>query len=123
MRNRKDRETRPSCVGVEKLLNVERLAFHPACETRRRDQVIDLHSELEPIVSREERIEIHHTDLRDWRRLNFLNQGRNIEIAPVGPLLLKNIREENVFTTAHRIGVNADEAEQAGDSRIYAFGQ
>src|SRR5215217_9647362 len=107
MRNRKDREARLARLGVKKLLNVERLAFHPACETRRREKVVERHRELETIVSREERIKIHHSDLREWRRLDFLNEGRDVEIAPVGPLLLENIREENVFATAHRIGINA----------------
>src|SRR6185436_18450277 len=113
MRDRKDRETRLACFGVEKLLNVERLAFHPACKTRRRYQVVDRHRELETVVSREERIEIHHADLREWWRLNFLNQRGDIEIASVGPLLLENVRQQNVLTTAHRIGVYSKQTEQA----------
>ena len=76
MRNRADRDARLAVGGVEQPVDVEGFALHPHVEPGRRQQVVERHRQREPILGREERVEIHDADARHRRRLNLLNDVR-----------------------------------------------
>jgi hypothetical protein len=100
----------PAVFGVEQAIDVERFAFEPGAESRRGEQLVDLHGERESVLRREERFEIDDTDLCDRRGLDLGDERREIEIAAGAPALAEERRDERVFAAAHRLGVNARRA-------------
>ena len=90
MGNREDRQARLAFRGVQYLLNIERLSFHPTTESRRGEQIIERHRQLLSILKRIERLDILDSDFRHWRRLNLLNQTGNVQILTVHPGAVEN---------------------------------
>ena len=123
MGNRKDGYSRLAFRRVQNLLNVERFAFHPTAEAGRGEQIIERHRQLETIFRRGKRFDIHHANLRHWRRLNLLDQSRDIEIFTGRPLLTENVGNQNVLAAFERIGIDSKQTEQTGGRGVDALCQ
>ena len=98
--------------GIHHRLNIKRLALKPSLEARCGKQIIQLHRKGKPIFRREKRVDIHHADLRHRRRLNGVDQGREIKILSLPPGLVEDRGQEDVFTTLDGISLNAKQAKQ-----------
>src|SRR5262249_34734951 len=72
---------------------------------------------------REERIHVHHADLRDGRRLDGVNQGRQIKISLLFPGVVENRRQEDVFAALQRISLDAEQTKQTRHGRVNALAQ
>ena len=70
-----------------------------------------------------ERLQVEHADLRDRRRLDLLDQAAKIEVLPLPPGAVENRRKQDVLAALDRIGVDADQPEQAGHRRADALAQ
>ena len=117
MRDGHHRDTRLSGRGVEQALDVERLALHPRAEPRRGQQVVERHRELEPLGRREERLEIHDADLLHGRCLDQLNQRGDVEVTSLPPRGIHDCGEQDVFAALDRVGVDAQQSQQARRGR------
>ncbi len=109
------------CRRVEQALDVERLALHPRAEPRRGQQVVERHRELEPLGRREERLEIHDADLLHGRCLNQLNQRGDVEVTSLPPRGVHDRREQDVLAALDRVGVDAQQSQQARRGRRDPF--
>src|SRR5262249_14943438 len=120
--NGKDCQARLTRRRVQDLLNIQRFAFQPTGETGRREQVVKGHGEFKAFLGRKERFEVQDANLRQWRRLNLLHQSSDIQIFAGGPLLIENVRDQDVFAALDWIGFNANETEQTSDGSVDPFG-
>ena len=88
-----------------------------ASKPARRQQAVQPHRELEPILLREERVEVERAYPRHRRALDFADNPFNRQIAPRAPRVPQQRRDERVLAALERIGVEADERQQAGRGR------
>lgn len=100
--------------GIENLLQVEGLPLHPPLKARSCQQVVDSHGELETILRGKEGIELHNAHLLHRWALNRPDQAAQIEATSLGPEIAENGRKQDVLAALDRVGVDAQEAEQAG---------
>ena len=113
MREVDDRATRLAVRGEEELLRVERLALAPGGEARRGDERVQQERELRSLGRREELVELEDAELAERGRLDLADQGSQVEIAPGAPGVLDEVREQDVLPARERVGLDADEREEA----------
>ena len=89
VRDRDDADAGPAVGAVEQAVDVQRLALQPRAEPWRRQQLVELHGQLEAILGGVERLEVEDTHLGQGRRLHLRNQRRQIEIDADPPRLGK----------------------------------
>ena len=121
MGDRENRQPRAAVARVEQGADVERLALHPGGEAGRRQQVVEQHRQREALAGGVEGVQVHHPDAFERRRLDLLDQARQIEVATRAPLVLEQVGEQNVLAAADRIGVDLQQREQARDARQHAL--
>jgi hypothetical protein len=109
----KHRQARLAPLAEEQPLHVERLAFGPGLERGRREEIVDLGREGEAFRRREEGVDFEHADARDRRRLDLADQLAEIQASPGAPGGVEKMREQDVFAALDRVGIDAEEAEQA----------
>jgi hypothetical protein len=123
MGNREDRDPRLAVRGVEHLLNVERIAGHPRVEAGRGQEVVDGHREAEAFFRRVERLEVEHADAGHRRRLDLLDQGGQIHILAGAPRGVEECREQDMVAALHRVGLDAEQAEEARHGSGHALAE
>ena len=121
MRDRQDRDARLALGRPQQALDVEGLAFEPRGEAGRCEQVVQRHRQAEAVLGGVEGLEVHDTDALDARVLDFLDQAAEIEADPRPPTAVQDLREQDVFATADRVGIEAEQGEQAGDRGHHAL--
>ena len=121
VRDRYDRALRFSVCIVQQRRGVERLTLHPGLEAWRGKQVVELHRKLGALFGREDRVERHHADGGERRRLNAADQSGEIEIASFAPCRMQQGSEQNVLAAGDRIAVDAEQREHAGGSSLHAL--
>ena len=121
MRDCHDRNTRPAFVRVQQAFRAQWRALQPCLETGGGQQVVQRHRELEAVIRREERIDVHDADLRDRRVLDFTNQAGNIEAAPPSPCVIEQSRDQDVFTTGNRVRIHIQQGENPRSRRLHAL--
>ena len=115
VRDRQDRDARLAVGRVEQALHVERLAGGPGLEAGRGEQVVHRHGQLEAILRRVERLEVEHAHAGDRRGLDALDEVGQAEVFAVLPRRAHQRREQDVLAAAHRVGLDPEQPEQAGD--------
>ena len=93
--------------------------LHPGGEARRREQVVELHRQLEAILRREERLRGRaRRRFVERRRLDLLDQCRPGR-GPGPPRHARSSmrRQQDVLAASQRIGVDAGQAQQARHRR------
>ena len=108
---------------VEQPLHVQRLAFGPRGKSRRRGQVVQAHRQREAVLGREERFQRQDADALHARFLYRLDERQQVEIPPGAPFAIDDGGKQNVFARLERIGLHADERQQAGHGRGRAVAQ
>ena len=84
MSDRQDRQPGPLLGSIKQRLDVERFALQPICKRGRRQQIIDLHPQLQAILGRQKAFQVDNSHLRKRRLLDVVDQAGQIEIA-TGP--------------------------------------
>ena len=113
-----DRGARPSVLGAEQDGGVERRPTAPGGKRRRGDESVQLDRELVPVGRRHEGVDLEDAELAQRWLLNLSDQGAEIEIGSRAPVVLEQIREEDVLAAADRVGLDPDQAEQARDGAL-----
>ena len=121
VRDREDRDPRLPLRRVEQAGGVERLAFEPLGEARGGQQPVEPHGQVEALLRREERLEVDDADLGERRRLDLLNQRRQIEVPPLRPGGPEEAGHERVLAAPGR-RVDAGEREHARRRAAGALG-
>jgi hypothetical protein len=104
------RRARP---GLEQRIHVHRGSLRPGREARGRDDAVQRHRQVHPLVRREEPVEGEHADLGE-RRVDEPQDDRfQVGILTGGPGLLQHRRQHDVRRVAHRVRAPPDEPEQA----------
>src|SRR5262245_61082961 len=112
----KDRQARLACRCKEDRLNIERLPLQPGLESGCREQLVQFHRQGKPVFGGEERVHVHHADLRDRRRLDSLNERGEVEVFFFLPSVIKNRRKQDMFPALDWIGFDAEQPQQANYS-------
>ena len=107
----------------QQTLNVQCFTFHPGGKSRRSQQVVDRHSQTQAFFCRKESFQIKHAHLVERRLLYLLYQCSKIKIFTLAPGGIQHTRQQNVFTTLERIGINAEQRKQPGSCTGNAFFQ
>ena len=123
MRDRQHRNARPTFIGIEQRACGQRLALHPGRETRRSEQVVELHGQREAILGGKHGFQVHHPDTLDRRRLDRADQARQVERAPCLPAVLQDIGDEDVFAAGQRIGIDTQQGENRDRGRLDPLGK
>ena len=84
-------------------------------------QIVKTHRKFETVLRGEERIEVHHADLGDWRILNFTDQSGDVEAAALAPGVIEQLRNQDVFAARHRVCVDAEQGQDAGSRGLHAL--
>ena len=113
MRNGNDGDPRLAFRREEEPLDVERLALEPDAESRRGEQVVDRHRELEAVLGRVEGLDVEHADLFEGRFLDRADEAREIEGVSLAPRRIDDRRQQDVLAALQGIRCDADEPEQA----------
>ena len=98
--------------------DVQRDAEHPRPERRRGEQPVEAHGERQAVLRREELVRLEHTQLADRRVHHHADQRRQVQVAAGFPLVVDEVAEEDVLPAGQRVGVDADQAEQAADEAL-----
>ena len=106
---------RPAVGGAEQPSRVERRPAAPGRERRRRDERVQPHRELVPVGGRQERVDLEDAELAQRRLLDLSDQRAEIEVGSGPPVVLEQVRQEDVLAAAERVGLDPDQAEQARD--------
>ena len=114
VRNRHDRHPRLAFGGIEQLSRLERFALEPALEAGRGQQIVELHGQLETLLGGIEGLQIEHPHLLEGRLLDHPYETRQIGVGALLPEVIEDGREKYVFAAADRIGVDPQQAEDAG---------
>ena len=112
MRQRQNRQPGFALFRMQQPANIERLALHPGRKARRGEQVVEAHRQREPLLRREEAFEVHHADFLERRGLNLANQPPHIEVAPLPPGPVKQVRDQNMLAAPQRIGIDTQQRQQ-----------
>ena len=70
--------------------------------------------QLRAVGGREELVELEHAELADRRLLDHPDERRQVERRAGRPRVLDEVGQQDVLAAGQRVGVDADEAEQAG---------
>ncbi len=82
---------------------------------RRGQQVVQPHGQAEAVLGREEGFEVHDPDAGDAGRLDPGDQARQIEVLSARPGGGQQRRDQDVLAALQRVGVDAQQRQQAGD--------
>ena len=118
-----DREARFALRRVEEFCDVERFALAPCGESRRGQEVVERHDQLHALFGRVEIFQRQHADFVEGRVLHCGDQRREVGGLPAFPRILQDRREQAELAAAQRIGIDAEQAEQARRRALHAFGQ
>ncbi len=106
--------------GGEQGGDVQRHPFEPLLEAGRRDQGVQPHRQLQPVLLRVERVDVERAELTDGWVRDRADQGWKVQRVALAPVVLDQIGEKHVLAGSRGIGLEADEAEeparQTGDS-------
>ena len=83
---------------------------------------VEAHGELEPLLGREEGVEVHDPHAAEGRFLDRPDQAREVEALAAGPGGVKNVGDQGVLA-AGGIGLHAGERQQRGGRALHAFAQ
>ena len=83
--DREHGDSRLAFRRVEQRRRIQRLSFEPLLEPRRREQPVQPHGQLEPLLRRKKRLEVDDADLLEGRRLHLLDEGGEVEILALAP--------------------------------------
>ena len=112
----------PALRGEQQPADVERLALQPGLEPRGGQDGVEAHGELEPLLGREEGVEVHDPHAGERRFLDRPDQAREVEALAAGPGGVKNVGDQGVLA-AGGIGLHAGERQQRGGRALHAFAQ
>ena len=112
--DREDREPRLALRRVEQRADVERLALEPGVESGRGQEVVEPRSpaRTRSFAGKNESRSSTPT-LATGGVLDLLDERRQVEVPPVAPRGLEELREQDVLAALHRVGLDAEEPEQA----------
>ena len=108
-----DRAPRLPGLGEEELLRVERLALAPGGERGGGDERVERERELRPVGRREELVELEDAELAERGRLDLGDERPEVEVSSGAPRVLDEVREQHVLAARERVGLDADEPEEA----------
>ena len=111
--DREDRGAGLALGRVEERADVERLALEPGVEARRGEEVVEPGRQLEPVLSREERLEVQRAHLGDRRALDLLDEPGQVEVAALSPRGLEELREQDVLAALEGVRLDPEESEEA----------
>ena len=111
--DRQDRHARLPFAGVQEAADIERLALHPGGEAGRGDEVVQLECQGEPLLGREEGLQVDHADLVEWRRLHGVDHAGEVKVAAGAPGLVQEIGQQDVLAAGDGVGVDAQEGQAA----------
>jgi hypothetical protein len=114
VRDRDDRHPRLAGGRVQQGIHLERLALHPGAEAGGGQQVVERHGEREAVLGGKERLEVEHTDPLHRRVLDLLDEGGQIERLALAPGPVQDRGDQDVLAALDGVGVDAEQAEQAG---------
>ncbi len=101
---------------IEEGADVQRLSLQPAFESRRGQEVVQQHSQLEAVVLRVELGDREHAELFERGVLGLEDQAFQVQAFACAPGIFENVREQDVFARAHGVDVlEADQLQQRGD--------
>ena len=106
---------RPPVLGTEQHGRVERRPATPGGERGRGHECVQADGELVSVGRRQERVDLEHAELAQRRLLNLPDQRAEVEIGARAPVVLQQVREEDVLAAAERVGLDPDEVQQARD--------
>ena len=87
---------------------------HPVLEPRRGQQVVQPHRQREAVLRRDRTIRVEHADALHRRLLDLLDQRRRGRgLCPLCHACARIVREQDVLAALDRVGVDAEQAEQA----------
>ena len=112
MGNIEDAMARFTLGGEIEAVNIEWLALQPTLKGGGRNQVVEGHRQFKTIFLREEGIHIKDPQLAHRWGLDRQDQLRQIKVAPFLPEMFKDVGEQNRLAAAHRIRLDADQAQK-----------
>src|SRR6185369_3117966 len=101
--DRENTDARLPCLGPQKLADIQRITREPRLESRRCQQIIQRHGQLESILGRIERFQVQNADLLHRRLLDLRDQCRKIRVFSLAPVEVEQVREQHVLATLHGI--------------------
>ncbi len=113
--DRDDRDARLAVCVVEQRLDVEGVPGKPGFEPWRSQQAIDAEREVGAVLRREKAVDVEDADLVERRLLHRTDQGGEVEALALAPRGVEQGGEQDEFAAADRVGVDAEQSEQAGD--------
>ncbi len=113
-----DGGARPSVLGAEQDGGIERRAAAPGGERRRGDERVEADGELVPVGRGQEGVDLEDAELAQRRLLDLPDQGAEVEVGAGAPVVLEQVREEDVLAAAERVGLDPDQAEQARNGAL-----
>jgi hypothetical protein len=87
------------------------------------DECIQSHGELEPVLRGKERLEIEGPQLFERWLLHRLDETAHVERQSLAPLAFDDVGEQNVFSRADGVGLDAEQTEQSGHHGSHAVAQ
>ena len=114
MRYRENRYPRLTLSVVKHSLQVDRLPLGPGLHRRCGEEVVELHGQLVAVLCGEEGLHVEHPNAHEGRRLDFLDELGDIQSAALLPRRLQDRRKQDVLPALQRIGIEAQQIEQAG---------
>lgn len=80
VRDRQDRQPRLALWRVKQAAHVERVSFQPSRETRRCQQIVQLHCQSKALFGREKGLDVNHTDSLEWGGLDGVDQASQVQV-------------------------------------------
>ena len=118
LRGRDDRGAGLAVGRAQHRPDVQRRAAHPRAERRRGEQAVEPHGERGAVLLREELVEVEHAELAQRRGLDQADQRGQVEAGAAAPGVVDQVGQQDVLAAGQRVGVDADEAEQATDEAV-----
>ncbi len=118
-----DGDARLARRRVEQLLDGQRLALHPAAESRTGDEGIELQGQFHPFGRRVEGVHREHAHLLERRLRHPGDEGFQGKRLALLPGIVEDGGEEHVLAALQRVGVDAEQAEQRGHGGADHVGQ
>src|SRR5688500_3820762 len=97
MRNRDHADAWPAVQAIKQPIDIEGFSFHPRLESRRRQQLVQLHRQREALLRREEALEIDDADPGDRWCLDLRDQRLEIEVAAGTPAFGEQRGDQDVL--------------------------
>ena len=123
MRDTEDGETRFSRGCVEEPCNVERFSLAPGGETGRGEQVVQRDDQTVALAGGKKLPDREHADFVEGRLLHRGDQAGEVGGLAVFPGLMEDGGEQAEFAALQGVGIDAEEAEQAGGCALDPLGE